>query len=56
MRSNTTVWFDNIKTERKETFEDILVESFKNSVSALTEKLGTNPAEWQWQKVRYPHA
>jgi penicillin amidase len=51
LRSKTPVWFDNIKTEKKETFEDILVESFQNSVTTLTEKLGKNPADWQWQKV-----
>lgn len=51
LRSNTTVWFDNIKTEKKETFEDILLVSFKTTVKNLTEKLGKNPADWQWQKV-----
>ncbi len=51
LRSKIPVWFDNIKTEKKETFDDLLVESFKNSVTALTEKLGKNPADWQWQKV-----
>jgi penicillin amidase len=51
LRSKIPVWFDNIKTEKKETFEDILIESFKTSVISLTEKLGKNPADWQWQKV-----
>jgi len=45
------LWFDNIKTEKKETFDDILLESFKGTVTNLTEKLGKNPADWQWQKV-----
>ena len=51
LRSKNPVWFDNIKTKEKETFEDILAESLKNTVADLTKKLGNNPNKWEWQKV-----
>jgi penicillin amidase len=51
LSSKIPVWFDNIKTEKKETFEDLLVESFKTTVTDLAQKLGKNPTDWQWQKV-----
>jgi penicillin amidase len=51
LSSKIPVWFDNIRTEKKETFEDLLVESFKTTVTDLTQKLGKNPTDWQWQKV-----
>ena len=50
-RTNNPLWFDNIKTEKKESFEDILAESLKNTISDLTKKLGNDPAKWEWQKV-----
>lgn len=51
LRSENPVWFDNIKTKEKETFEDILALSLKNTVADLTKKLGNNPDKWKWQKV-----
>jgi len=51
LTSDNPVWFDNVKTEKKETFVDILAESYKTTVADLSKKLGNNPAGWEWQKV-----
>ncbi len=51
LKSTTPVWFDNITTEKKETFDDVVVSGFKTTVKNLAEKLGRNPADWQWEKV-----
>ena len=51
LKSGSSMWFDNVKTEKTETFDDALVEAFKISVARLSGALKTKPAEWQWQNI-----
>lgn len=51
IRSENTMWFDHIKTEKIETFDDALTAAFKVTVASLSGSLKTNPAEWQWQNI-----
>ncbi len=44
-------WFDNIKTEKKENFTDIVQASFSNAVASLKNKFGSNANTWQWGKM-----
>nr|WP_315233797.1 penicillin acylase family protein [uncultured Flavobacterium sp.] len=45
-------WWDNISTKNeKETQSKIISQSFKESIVALEEQLGTTVADWTWNKV-----
>lgn len=44
-------WWDNIQTPKKETREEIILDSFRASVAVLMGRLGTNPTEWKWEKL-----
>jgi len=48
--TNNSTWSDNIKTPEKETFHQIVVQSFKNAVSSLANKYG-NINQMKWGKV-----
>ncbi|MFY0629883.1 MAG: penicillin acylase family protein [Flavobacteriaceae bacterium] len=47
----TSVWWDNVNTESKETKKEIVQTSFKNAVSFLENQLGKDVSEWSWNKV-----
>jgi penicillin amidase len=48
----TSIWWDNISTKNeKETRSKIISQSFKQSIVALEEQLGTTVADWTWNKV-----
>ncbi|NIM11827.1 MAG: hypothetical protein GTO45_06885 [Candidatus Aminicenantes bacterium] len=44
-------WCDDINTEKKETFNDWIRTSFKETIRLLQAKLGSNPDKWQWGKI-----
>lgn len=44
-------WVDNLETPEKESFDDIVVQSFKETVEELSEELGTDVEQWQWGKI-----
>ncbi|MFV8373460.1 penicillin acylase family protein [Flavobacterium sp. LB2P74] len=47
-----SLWWDNISTKNeKETRSKIISQSFKESIVALEEQLGTTVADWTWNKV-----
>jgi penicillin amidase len=47
-----SVWWDNVATkDKKENRSDILVQSFKESVSFLKNKWGDDVAQWTWDKA-----
>lgn len=48
---NGSQWTDNIKTEKVETFDDIVAQSFKETVNDLTTQLGGDVGQWQWEKI-----
>ncbi|WP_114755097.1 penicillin acylase family protein [Flavobacterium glaciei] len=45
-------WWDNVNTKNeKETRSKIISQSFKESIVALEEQLGSSVADWTWNKV-----
>ncbi len=57
--NSTSVWWDDLKTKKKETQNDIMNQSFKEAIQSLQKQLGDNPKNWTWNKVHsieYQHA
>jgi penicillin G amidase len=50
-RNRTSSWVNNIHTPENETFEEMVVMSFKETVLWIEENLGTNPEGWNWGKI-----
>ncbi|MFC1475395.1 penicillin acylase family protein [Candidatus Zixiibacteriota bacterium] len=46
-----TLWFDDPATAKKETLTDLINESFTRAVDYLIERIGDDPAQWQWGKL-----
>lgn len=44
-------WIDNVMTEEVESFDDVVVLSFQETVEELTTALGNNVDEWNWGKI-----
>ncbi len=44
-------WWNNIHTKEKETFENIVYQSFKETVSELKIQLGNDLEDWKWRRV-----
>ncbi|MEN8116616.1 MAG: penicillin acylase family protein [Bacteroidota bacterium] len=51
LKEQESAWIDNIKTEEVETFDDIVVQSFKETVEELTTQLGEEVETWNWGKI-----
>jgi len=52
MARDSSVWWDDITTkEKKETKQDIITKSIKNTVSFLEKQLGGTIENWKWSKV-----
>ena len=49
--NDSSVWWDNIETEAKETRAEIIEKSFIKTVDDLEKQLGTDMQQWQWSKV-----
>lgn len=50
-KNKTSVWWDDIDTDDKETRQDIVTSAFLDAVADLTEKFGTDVNQWSWGKV-----
>jgi penicillin amidase len=50
-KTKESTWYDNIITAEKEGFKEIVQKSFVDALDSLDNKLGSNPAEWQWGKI-----
>jgi len=51
-KNKTSLWFDDVTTaNRKEGFDDIVQKSFRDSVIWLSDKLGGDPAKWEWGNI-----
>ncbi|HNX66105.1 MAG TPA: penicillin acylase family protein [Bacteroidales bacterium] len=46
-------WVDNINTEQKETFSDIIVKSISSAVDTLKKNYGDDLSEWKWGKIHH---
>ena len=44
-------WVDNIYTPEKEVLDDIVMQSFKESVKSLVKQCGRKPGNWEWGKI-----
>ena len=44
-------WIDNIKTDKKETLDDIIFKSFRDCVAEISSKYGTDTAKWKWGDI-----
>ncbi|MDO8952748.1 MAG: penicillin acylase family protein, partial [Draconibacterium sp.] len=44
-------WIDDKTTPEIETFDDIVMRSFKETVADLTSELGNNMHDWRWGKI-----
>ncbi len=54
-----SIWFDDIKTKKKETREEIVRKSLSDGLTYLEENLGEDLTNWQWgsmHKVTFKHA
>jgi len=47
----TSMWIDDKNTTEIETFNDIVIRSFKETVNDLTAELGTDTDNWNWGKI-----
>jgi len=46
-----SLWFDDINTEKKETFSDIVQKSFSDAIAKLEKELGATASSWEWGKM-----
>jgi len=44
-------WIDDKNTPEKETFDDIVVRSFKETIAELTANMGENIEDWHWGTI-----
>ncbi len=51
LAEKSSEWIDDKTTPETETFEDIMIRSFKETVSDLTSELGNNMDNWKWGKI-----
>jgi len=52
LRKRGSLWSDDVKTDGiKETFEDMVQKSFKDTISSLRAELGKDPTGWRWGKI-----
>lgn len=52
LNRNSSVWWDDISTsEKKESKKEILLKSFKETITSLEKQLGDDINNWKWGKV-----
>ncbi len=51
LKSEDSSWWDNIKTEKVETKNEIIKQSLIDAVKELEGKFGNNVADWQWRNL-----
>lgn len=58
VRTDNSPWWDNNKTEAKESKAEIVKIALGKTISELSEQLGTDSEKWLWEKVvilEHPH-
>ncbi|RKZ23488.1 hypothetical protein DRQ23_02915 [bacterium] len=53
IKDEKNIWFDNVKTRKRENRRDIVRDAFANAVNYLVKKLGKRPEKWKWGKLHY---
>ncbi len=51
LKNPRSLWWDNTATDKKETFEEIVVNAWLETVRVLKENLGNDPGKWYWENV-----
>ena len=51
LTNKTSAWVDDKTTTETETFENIVIRSFKETVADLTAEQGSDPENWNWGKM-----
>jgi len=51
VRNGSSPWFDNVNTPEKETMEDIIASSLRQTLLELTEVIGNDINKWTWGKI-----
>jgi penicillin amidase len=49
------VWWDNVKTAKKETRGDLVNSSFKFAIDSLQRKFGPIDSDWAWANLKKTH-
>ena len=47
----TSIWWDDISTDEKESPQDIVKKAYEKTITELESQLGTDINAWQWSKV-----
>jgi penicillin amidase len=47
----TSIWFDDRRTPRRETRNDVALQSFLLAVQSLKNELGDSPQHWRWDQI-----
>ncbi|WP_340111538.1 penicillin acylase family protein [Maribellus mangrovi] len=48
LQDKKSQWIDDVNTSGKESFDDVIVQSFKETVEELNQQLGSDVEQWQW--------
>ena len=51
IRNDSSVWWNNVHTEKNETRTDIFNQAFSRSAYELELQLGADPSAWKWEEV-----
>jgi penicillin amidase len=51
LNSGPDAWVDNVNTPQMETLDDIILRSFKNCISDLSNSRGTDQSKWEWGSI-----
>ncbi|OQY03912.1 MAG: hypothetical protein B6I20_04020 [Bacteroidetes bacterium 4572_117] len=51
LENDSSIWWDNVKTEELEKRADIFNMAYKQTIDELEKQLGNNTDEWKWSKV-----
>ncbi len=51
LSEKTSLWIDDKNTPQTETFDDIVIRSFKETVTDLTAEMGVNTNDWHWGNI-----
>jgi penicillin amidase len=51
LKTGPDEWVDNINTPQKETLDDIILTSFRDCISSLSQQFGEDQNNWKWGRI-----
>lgn len=51
LKTGPDEWVDNINTPQKETLDDIILTSFRDCISSLSQQFGEDQNNWKWGEI-----